>query len=63
MPRAVLTPSFHAEKEMPMKLRYAILISVFALGSAPVLACDEICKDGEYYSDDAEMCMPKTVGS
>ncbi|MGD1925959.1 MAG: hypothetical protein ACFB03_17490 [Paracoccaceae bacterium] len=46
-----------------MKLRYAILISVFALGSAPVLACDEICKDGEYYSDDAEMCMPKTVGS
>ena len=41
------------------------LIALFAVLVTAVTAkaCDEMCKDGEYYSDDAEMCMPKTVGS
>ncbi|MEM9061400.1 MAG: hypothetical protein AAGD13_13135 [Pseudomonadota bacterium] len=46
-----------------MKLLHALLITLFTLSAGHVLACDDSCKDGEYYSDDAEMCMPKTVDS
>ncbi|MFK7945857.1 MAG: hypothetical protein AB8B85_23510 [Paracoccaceae bacterium] len=38
-----------------------VAIAFFALASVPALACDEMCKDGEIYSDEAEMCVAKTA--
>lgn len=45
-----------------MKLKIT-MIALIALGSFPVLACgcDEDCKDGEHYSDEAEMCVSDTA--
>lgn len=40
------------------KLKF-VLIGLFALGSLPAFACDDVCKDSEYYSDEAEMCLVK----
>lgn len=40
-----------------------ILIALMALASVPAhaCACDEQCKDGEHYSDEAEMCVADTA--
>ena len=40
-----------------------ILIVLFAFTSGPIFACacDEECKDGEHYSDEAEMCVANTA--
>ncbi|MEM1299670.1 MAG: hypothetical protein AAGH68_10360 [Pseudomonadota bacterium] len=39
------------------------LVAFLALASVPALACacDEDCKEGEIYSDEAEMCVADTA--
>ncbi|MEM7422880.1 MAG: hypothetical protein AAF334_04100 [Pseudomonadota bacterium] len=40
------------------------ILAAFVLFSAPqAWACDEMCKDTEYYSDEQEMCVSKSVES
>ena len=34
-----------------------LALALMAGLSGPALACDEMCKEGEIYSDDAEMCI------
>lgn len=46
-----------------MKLVIIAVLAMFAFAQGPAFACDEMCKDGEYYSDNDEMCMPLSVDS
>lgn len=40
------------------------ILAAFVLFSAPqAWACDEMCKETEYYSDEQEMCVSKSVES
>lgn len=34
-----------------------IILFATAVGFSPALACIEECKQGEFYSDEAEMCV------
>ena len=44
--------------EAPMRSICAVAILVLTAQAAMACGCDEICKPGEVYSDDAEMCVP-----
>lgn len=33
------------------------LAALVLFASQPALACDDVCKADEYYSDEAEMCV------
>ena len=38
--------------------RMSLIALMLALGGTPVLACDDVCKEGEIYSDSEELCVP-----
>ncbi|MEM9241017.1 MAG: hypothetical protein AAGB07_13690 [Pseudomonadota bacterium] len=40
-----------------------IAVLSFSLSMSPALSCIEECHEGEFYSDEAEMCVSKTAQS